>query len=289
MVLTAKSWIYGRPWAILPSALDAMIDNQFAPEAAAGRKLKSVTGKVAVLSMVGPIDQRSSFWLDLFGGVSLEWFAAEFDKLMADSAVGAVVLDIDSPGGSVYGLAETTKRVFDARGQKPVVAVANSLMASAAYYLGSAADKVFASPSAQVGSIGTIAIHAEMSKALENEGVKVNIIRNPPTKGEGNPYEPLTEEAGADMQKQVDAYYGQFVADVARNRNTTKADVEKNYGRGRVLMADEAAVVGMTDGVKTLDQVIRELVGQQAEAEAGYKRKKRMQMEAAQRRRETFA
>lgn len=280
-----RQWLYGRPWAILPDALEAMAavtDTQI-NAAKSGPKLKSVGGKVAVMSIVGPIDHRPSFWLDVFGGISLEWFNAEFDRLIADSAVGAVVLDIDSPGGSVYGLEEAARRVFEARGAKPIVAVANGLMASAAYYLGSSADKVFVSPSSQTGSIGTVGIHIEQSKRLEDAGYKVTIFRNPPTKYEGSDLEPLTDEAKAEFQREIDAYSEQFRADVARNRETTKADVEKNYGRGRVLMATEAVEVGMADGVKTLEQVIRELVGQQADAEAGYRRKKKMSMEAVNR------
>ena len=86
-----------------------------------------------------------------------EAFGAAFDRAAADSSIGAIVLNIDSPGGSVYGVEELADKIYKARGTKPVYAVANSLAASAAYWIGSAASQLYVTPSGEVGSIGVLA------------------------------------------------------------------------------------------------------------------------------------
>ena len=145
-------------------------------------------------------------------------------------------MDVDSPGGSVFGLKELSQKIFDARGTKPIYAVANSMAGSAAYYIASAADQMIVTPSGEVGSIGTIAIHEDMSVALENEGVKITVIKAGRFKGEGNNFEPLSEEAISNAKREVDAYYGQFVDAVARNRGVSPKAVRNGFGEGRMVM-----------------------------------------------------
>src|SRR5207302_11309430 len=122
-------------------------------------------------------------------------FGQEFDAAIADPNVSAVVLDTDCPGGSAAGTPELASKIRAARGKKPIIAVANALMASAAYWIASAADEIVATPSADVGSVGGYQAHLDQSQALEKEGLKVTFIQEPALKTAGNPYEPLRSAA----------------------------------------------------------------------------------------------
>lgn len=219
----------------------------------------AVRGDIAVMSLTGVVSQRSEIFMEFFGGVSTEQFGTELDSLVKDNRVGAIVLDVDSPGGDVAGVSELSKTIFEARGSKPIIAVANSMAASAAYWIASAADKVFVTPGGQVGSVGVLAIHQDISALLESEGVKMTIVSAGEFKDEGNPYEPLGDEAHAEIQRRVDDYYGMFVGDLARNRGVSRKTVLSDFGQGRMLGAAAAVKAGMADRVATLDETLARL------------------------------
>jgi signal peptide peptidase SppA len=180
--------------------------------------------------------------------------------------VGTIVLDIDSEGGSVEGTPELWTAIYDARQRKSVVAVANSMMASAAYWLGSAATEIVSTPSGSVGSIGVLHVHAEESKALEDAGIKLTVTKAGKYKGEGSPFEPLTDEAKDFIQSRVDEAYSMFVKDVAKGRGVPVNEVRKAYGQGRLLGAKEAKELGMIDRIATLDETIERYAGKTGEA-----------------------
>jgi signal peptide peptidase SppA len=173
--------------------------------------------------------------------------------------VGTILLDIDSPGGSVAGLAEVAAEILAARDSRKVIAVADSLAASAAYWLGSQASEFIVTPSGQVGSIGIITTHEDVSGMMESAGVKITAITAGKYKGEGSPFAPLNEEAIAALQKRVDDYYGMFVNAVAKGRNVTAEAVRSGFGEGRVVGAKEAVKLGMADRVATIDNVLSKL------------------------------
>jgi HK97 family phage major capsid protein len=234
------------------SAIDARIR---------GESKKSVGGTVAVLPMFGTMSRRMGMLGAMSGGLSVETFSKAFQELVDDESISAIVIDVDSPGGSVYGIEELSQQIFDARSKKRIIAVADQLMASAAYYVASAADELVVSPSGEVGSIGVIAIHFDHSEQLEEEGIKVTIIKSGDRKGEGNPFEGLSDEAAEHMQSMVQAYYDQFIAAVARNRGVSAEVIEANYGQGLTFDAKRALERGMVDRIATLDQVLSELTG----------------------------
>jgi ClpP class serine protease len=136
------------------------------------------------------------------------------------------------------------------------VAIANYSMASAAYYLGSQADEVVASPSAQVGWIGTVSVHQEFAKADEMAGVTTTIFRDPPGKFGGNEYEPLSDQARAEKQQAVEDYSGQFYAAVSKGRGVPVSTVKRDFGAGGGLTAARAKAAGLVDRVETIDQTI---------------------------------
>jgi signal peptide peptidase SppA len=264
------------PWALLPAKLAVILD--FLSLRASGVRLSAEeiqerigaarqsatgarqSGSVAVLPLMGTLIPRASMMSEASGMTSLERWTADLRQAIADPAVGSVVLDVDSPGGSVFGVQEAADamRSFKSAG-KPIVAVANQMAASAAYWLASQADELVVTPSGEVGSIGVIAAHEDLSAALEREGVKVSLITAGKYKGEGSPFEPLSEDTRGYLQSRVNDYYRSFVAAVARGRGTTAEAVRDGYGQGRMMGAKQAVQAGMADRVATLDRVIGEL------------------------------
>jgi len=213
---------------------------------------------IAVLPLYGVVTQRGNMVDDISGpgSTSTQQFTSALRQVLADDTVGQILIDIDSPGGSVYGVAELASEIVKARAQKPVVAVANSLAASAAYWIGCLASEFYVTPGGEVGSIGVWQAHFDYSKALEEEGVKTTLVSAGKFKVEGNPYVPLDPEAQAFMQSRVDDYYNAFIQAVAVGRGVSVDDVRNGMGEGRVLGADAALAQRMVDGIASFDDVL---------------------------------
>ncbi len=213
---------------------------------------------IAVLPLYGVVTQRGNMIDDISGpgSTSTQQFTAALRQMLADDTVGQILIDIDSPGGSVYGVAELASEIVKARAQKPVVAVANSLAASAAYWIGCSASEFYVTPGGEVGSIGVWQAHFDYSKALEEDGIKPTLISAGKFKVEGNPYVPLDPEAQAFMQSRVNDYYNAFVNAVATGRGVSASVVRDGMGEGRVLGAEAALAANMVDGIATFDDVL---------------------------------
>ncbi len=261
--------IYSRPWAILPDKL-ADIDRAVALWAAgAGPEVTewgaqaapAVTraNRVAVIPVFGTISQRANLVTHASGGVSTDQLRSQYRDALASRDIGTIVLDVDSPGGAVQGVPELAQEIYRARGQKRTIAVANSLMASAAYWLGSAADEIVMTPSGEVGSIGVVAVHREQSQAETASGLTTTIIKAGKYKAEANASEPLAPSARAHLQSMVDTFYQLFVHAVAKHRGVSVADVRGGFGEGRTVVAGEALGLGMVDRVDTLPEVLEKL------------------------------
>jgi signal peptide peptidase SppA len=166
---------------------------------------------------------------------------------------------------------ELATEIRQARGKKPIVAVANSLMASAAYWICCSADEVVCTPNGQVGSIGVLVLHVDQSAANEIDGLKPTIISAGKYKSELNPHAPLEPEARSYLQSSVDDYYGAFTGAVAAGRHVSRDRVQSGYGQGRVLGARQALSVGLIDRIATLDATIQRLLTPQGRATVGRK------------------
>ena len=266
----------GQPWAILPAKLALLQEivlrhvagEKLDPEqiqarlqgAAVSRPPERKVNNVAVLPLFGSIIPRADMFEEASGATSAESFGAKFDQLVNDPAVDAIVLDVNSPGGQVGGIPELAQKIFEARGIKPIIAVANQLMASAAYWVGTAADQLVVTPSGEVGSVGVFSVHNDMSAALEKAGLKLSIISAGKYKVEANPYEPLTADARTSIQGRVSDIYDAFVSAVAQHRGVSPETVRTGFGEGRVVSATQAVASGMADRVATLEEIINELV-----------------------------
>jgi signal peptide peptidase SppA len=242
-------------------------DGEDQPACYAADPLAGRGGAVHVLNLHGTIVPRGGMMGKMSGAASLEGFRAAFDPAAADPTAQAIVLNVDSPGGVVDMVAETADVVFAARrAGRPIVAVANTLMASAAYWIASAADEIVVSPSGRVGSIGVLGQHDDMSEMLRKEGVARTILSEGARKAEGV-FGPLDDAARAHRQAQARYAYDMFVAAVARHRgvdaSVVRADPEAaaaHFGGGRAYPAREAVRLGMADRVATMDETLARLV-----------------------------
>lgn len=263
--------LYSVPWAIQPDKLEAIAEVvEF--NAAGGRlsreeiRARAGSGKappmqgagIAVLPLYGIIGHRMNQVQDMSGpgGTSTEQFGQWFDSAMADDSIHAIVIDVDSPGGSVSGVAELADKIYRARGAKPIIAVANSLAASAAYWIATAADQLWVTPSGDVGSVGVYAMHIDESGLEAQMGVKTTLISAGEYKAEGNPHEPLNDTARAAMQERVDEIYGDFTGAIGKHRGVSVATVLARFGQGRIVGARKAVAAGMADTIGGLEDAI---------------------------------
>lgn len=234
----------------------------------AGRP-RAIKGGIATVSLKGVLAPPTGFIAMLFDLPNpLEVFERDLKTALADPDVGAVVLNVDSPGGVVDGIPEAAAMLRQVRGGKPIVAVANTMAASAAYWLASQADEVSVTPSGAVGSIGVYAAHRDMSGTMKLMGVETTLISAGKYKTDGNPWEPLSDEAREHIQEDVDHFYGLFTADVAKGRGVKQTDVKAGYGEGRVLNAKAALAAGLVDRVETLGEASARLSARRSGAPA---------------------
>jgi signal peptide peptidase SppA len=270
------------PWALMPERLSALATvisrwSQGVPASDAAmlqvqtdrvlrdtRRQTSAAisgGGIAVIPIYGVITQRGNMVDDVSGPgmVSTQIVTQMLRQAVADEAVSQILLDIDSPGGSVYGVSELGDAILSAHAQKPVVAIANSLAASAAYWIGSQAGEFYVTAGGEVGSIGVWQAHQDYSKAMDEAGVKTTLISAGKFKVEGNPYAPLDEEAQGFMQSRVEDYYAAFTKAVAKGRGVPITQVRDGMGQGRVLGADAALAQNMVDGIASFDQVLSKM------------------------------
>ncbi len=223
---------------------------------------------IAVLPLTGTISHRMGMLSEASGGISTERFTQWLRAAAADPSVKAIVIDADSPGGTVDGVPELADEIARTNKSKPVVGVANSMAASAAYWLLSQCGELVVTPSGEVGSVGVFASHEDISKMYDQIGVKVNLIAAGKFKTEGNPYEPLSDDARQALQGQVNDFYDLFTKAVARGRNTDQKTVKAGFGEGRMLLAAQAVKENMADRVATLDQTLAKLGAKNSSAKA---------------------
>jgi signal peptide peptidase SppA len=274
--------LMGMPWALMPEraeayaavirrwasgehasieVMDQVEEDREAREARRAAAGGASTGGIAVIPVYGVLTQRGNMMDDLSGpgSTSTQMLSASLREAIDDESVSAILLDIDSPGGAVYGTSEFGDEVYQARSKKPITAIANSLAASAAYWLGSQATEFYVTPGGEVGSIGVICSHEDWSKYNEMAGVKVSYITAGKFKSESNPNEPLSEEARIYEQSRVDDYYSMFTKAVSRGRGVSIADVRDHMGQGRVMGPDAALAAKMVDGIATFDQTLKRI------------------------------
>lgn len=265
------------PWAIMPDKLleiKAIYETHLRGEkidikgleARLGEPLQpeeqgyEVIDRVALIPIDGVIAKKMNLFSRISGGASTQLIERDLREALADPGVDSIVLDIDSPGGSVDGTGELAEVVHAARAQKPIVAFADGTMASAAYWIGSAAQAVYLSgATAQIGSIGVVATHVDVSRAQDRVGVKTTEIYAGKFKRIASAYAPLSNEGRQSIQDHVDYIYSIFVGAVAQQRGVDEETVLENMADGRIFVGQQAITAGLVDGVSTRAALIAQL------------------------------
>ena len=219
---------------------------------------EAITSKgVAVIPIVGSMSHRSTGIEAMSGMTSYTTLQKQFEAAFNDPNVGSILMDIDSPGGSVAGAFDFRDYLMSKKGTKPVYALARDAMCSAAYLIGSTADKVYATQTARVGSIGVVAMHTDASGKMEKEGLKPTFISAGKFKTAGNPYEKLEGDKLKYLQDSVDESYDMFINAVADARGIDKKVIRDT--EARVYGGKKAVEIGLADGIRTYESVLAEM------------------------------
>lgn len=214
-------------------------------------------GNVAVIDITGTLTNDDSWWNSFIGNTSYNAIRRALIEAATHSDVKAIVMNIDSGGGTPNGLSDVGDMVRQITASGiPVHSYSGGVMASAAYWLGSAGVKVHAGETADVGSIGVISIHKEYTDMFKKDGVKVTVSRAGDEKALSNPYEKLSDKAKENIQSQLNALYDVFINRIAEYRGVTPQFVREHMANGREFIGQQALDAGLVDDITTLDDLI---------------------------------
>jgi signal peptide peptidase SppA len=255
----------GRLWAIredqVPRVCDLILNGRRgAAGYTAANPYQKGTGpsKISIIPIQGVLTKDGPQWL----GNSYEKIADAVEKAAADSSVRRIVLSVDSPGGDVTGLQETAAVIAQAAKVKPVHAMVDGIAASAAYWLTSQANHISLTPSGEVGSVGVRMMHTDLTKMMEDQGIKITELSSGKFKNEWSPFAPLSDEAIRDMQERLSAAHTDFLNAIHSGRGSIVSTEMKRtrMGEGRMFGADKAASHGLVDKIQTGREFYRSIV-----------------------------
>lgn len=221
--------------------------------------LYQVQGKSGVIPIAGPLINANvpDYLAEMFGVTTYDRVQRSVMAAAADKSVEHIILNTDTGGGSVNGVAQTAELIKHIdKNVKPVISFAGDNMLSAGYWLGSSARAIYASPTAMTGSVGVILVLMDATKQLEAEGLKPTVMRAGEFKALGHPMEALTDQGKANVQAQLDAMYKVFVSHVADSRKTSYEVADKVMGQGRVFVGADGVASGAVDGVTFLSELL---------------------------------
>jgi signal peptide peptidase SppA len=218
--------------------------------------VSTVENNVAIVEIRGIICNRGNIFSVLWGFCPTDFIKGIIESHLKNIEIKRIILNIDSPGGMVDGVETLSNFIFESRQIKDIVAIANPLAASAAYWIGSAANKIYsASQTSAGGSIGVIAIHQDFSEMHKDIGLKITEITSAKFKAVTSSNNPLPKEGEQELLRQVMQVHDVFVSQVARNMGIEE---KKVLDDGRIYLGQDAVNKGIFDGIKTLDELILE-------------------------------
>ncbi len=214
--------------------------------------------KIAVIPIQGVLTKDGPAWY----GSNYDAIGQAVESAALNPEVAHIVLSVDSPGGEVTGLPETAALIADAAKAKPLTAIVDGMSASAAYWLTSQANSIVLTPSGEVGSIGVRMMHMDVSKMLEDWGIKVTELFSGDFKTEWSPYKPLSDEAKADMMPRLSAVHQDFISAVQAGRGAklTQDIQDRRIGEGRMFSATDAQSHGMVDSLQSAHDFFKTLI-----------------------------
>ena len=211
----------------------------------------------ALIPVLGPLIPRGPVGTSRYGVTSYEALRSELRRAAADDEVSTIVLMIDSPGGYVSGVDTTAQAVLAARAKKPVLAVVEGMAASAAYWLASQADQVIVSLCSDVGSIGVVTMHLDVSRAMDSAGLKMTVIHAGAKKADGSPFAPLPDAVRADLERKMEQSRVTFAQAVVAGRARPGLDLQAVLATEADIFTGEQAIAkGLADRLGSLDQLL---------------------------------
>lgn len=222
--------------------------------------------QVAVIEISGPMVARQAPGLCGPGPTSYEEIRDRFDRAMGDPNVSSVVLRLDSPGGEAAQVFDLADHIRASRGTKPIFAIADDMAFSAAYAIASAADEIWLSRTAGVGSVGVVAYHVDASEMFESAGVRVEYLYAGERKVDGNPHNPLSDEARERFMAEINRLYEIFVATVAEGRGLNPEAVRAT--EATTYHGENAVAAGFADRVGSWPELVDYLTNPEAEPPA---------------------
>lgn len=228
--------------------------------------LLRIEGDVGIIDIKGTLTNSDSWVNEFFGLVSYTAIRSAMIEAATNPSIRNILLDIDSPGGAVNGVADASELISTIdKTLKPVYAFTDGNMASGAYWMGSSARKIYTAQTASIGSIGVVMNVMERSKMLANAGITPHVIRAGRYKQIGNPNEPLTEEGRAELQGMVDSIYKIFVSHISEQRGKSYDYADKVMAQGRVFLGESAVEVGLADEIMGFDAVLAVISAKQVD------------------------
>jgi len=244
-------------WAIREGAMaqieidSAMLEAAHKAEAArAGDSASFVrAGRIAVIPIIGPLSRHYDIFTYFFGGTAYSDIIQQATDAANDELIDAILLTVNSPGGTVDGLADALDALLAAKAKKPMYAQVIGEADSAAYYLISNATAIYAGRADMIGNIGTRLTVYDTSKAFADAGIEAIVIETGPLKVLAEDGMPINQEKRDELRRIVDVYYQDFVRQVVQGRGYTDSEV-KEVATGRIFIGQEAVDAGLVDAIQ---------------------------------------
>jgi protease-4 len=243
--------IEGRRWrrALRIAAIVAVI--LLAIAAAAWFLTYTKEKSIAVIYVEGTLSTGDFSTADATGS---EFVGREIRNAADDPLVEAIVLRVNSPGGTPAAAQEITADMEYAKARKPVIVSMGDIATSAAYAVSAHGSRIFADPDTLTGGVGTIWIFTDISTWLDREGYNMTVVKSGARKDMGSPYRPITGDEQEYAQSIVNASFARFMDDIVKQRNISRADIED----GRVVRGEEAVKIGLVDRLGNLHDAIED-------------------------------
>ena len=233
----------------LPARASLFGDDLARRQARNGGPPYALVDGIAVIEIAGTLVHRGAWIGQSSGLTSYEGITAQLEAALADPGVRGIALDIDSFGGEVAGAFDLADRIRAARAVKPVQAFVADHALSAGYALASQADRIVLSRTGAVGSIGVVAIHSDMSGALDQKGIAVTLIHAGARKVDANPYQPLPEAIRERIAGELEELRQLFAETVAEGRGRRLDTLQALATEAAVFRGEAAVFAGLADEV----------------------------------------
>lgn len=210
----------------------------------------------ALITIEGTLLKRAYVANPVSSPKTLDDIQSELREAANNPNVDTIVLAIDSPGGQLPGTAETADLISRIGKTKPVIGWGNGNICSAAYWIASACNELYASHTSRIGSIGVYLAHISRAKELEDKGLKVTVIKAGKYKAIGNSVQDLSKDDIDYLQKEISQTYELFMTDVAKYRGVDLEKVKGEWADARLFTGEKAVEAGLIDGIASIDDIL---------------------------------